>query len=271
MINIIITAGGTIESIDGVRSIANTSTGKLSACIYEALAEAVRNCKSLRDRSFTVHYVVSKTAVRPEKSDYLPIIFYPATDVKSVEAILKKLMTDYTADYFIHGMAVSDFKKGYLIEREKLSQELACTLKSLIDCEKGCSFEILKEKISQVLENPEHTVNPLKKISSKSELILSLVKTPKLIEKIKVWNPDIFLVGFKLLKNVSEERLIMAGKDLADKNGCNLVLVNDLSKISEGRHFGLLIKNGKVIGRYDTKEAIARGIAEHILRDIKKY
>jgi phosphopantothenate-cysteine ligase len=271
MTHIIITAGGTIESLDGVRQITNTSTGRLSASIYEALAAfvAASDQPGRPNGNFTVHYIITPTAVRPKERNNLPIIFYPVTDVQSVEKTLETLMAEYTIDYVIHGMAVSDFTKGYLIEREELSKELAKTLAQTINEQnKKWSIEELQKIISQIIESPSHALKTMQKVSSQSELILSLVKTPKLIGKIKALNPRTYLVGFKLLKGVSESQLIQVAADLADKNGCDLVLANDLTHISKDRHPGLLIKNKQVVGRYDTKEAIAKGIVEHMLMGI---
>ena len=135
MKHILITAGGTTEAIDGVRQISNTSTGSLCAHIYEALATfaAVNSGPDKSSPEFRVHYVVSEKAMRPEVKDNLLITFYPVTDVKSVEAALVKLMAEYEIGYVIHGMAVSDFTKDYLIERESLIDELSDTLEKALD------------------------------------------------------------------------------------------------------------------------------------------
>ncbi len=91
------------------------------------------------------------------------------------------------------------------------------------------------------------------------------MKTPKLIGLIKKWDPSVLLVGFKLLRNVSEQELTKVACSLADQNGCDLVLANDLSRITAEGHFGLLICGGAVVGRYATKREIAAGIAGKVL------
>jgi phosphopantothenate-cysteine ligase len=269
MIQIIITAGGTTESIDGVRKISNTSTGGLCACIYEALADYVAagaGAPDRQSREFTVHYVVSETAVCPKVREDLPIAFYPVTDVKSTEAVLEKLMTENSIGYAVHGMAVSDFTKDYLIEREKLVWELTDTLERAFDENKGdLNGEKLSALIRDVLSHPERPLDVSAKVRSGADLMLSLKRTPKLIEKFKRLSPGSFLVGFKLLKGVPEEELIRAAAALSEKNGCDLVLANDLNRIVNGRHEGLLLMGSKVIGRYDTKKEIAEGIVRHML------
>ncbi len=265
--HILITAGGTIEAIDGVRQISNTSTGSLSACIYEALADYCSNAKSASE--FMVHYVVSEKAMRPDAKENLPVTFYPVTDVKSVEAVLDRLMTEYKIGYVIHGMAVSDFTKDYLIEREALICELADTLKNAFDeSPQNLSTENLREQIRVTLNHPKHSLDASAKVASKADLMLSLKRTPKLIEKFKKLNPECFLVGFKLLKGVPEEELVRVASELSDKNGCDLVLANDMNKIHSNRHEGLLIKNHNIVGRYDTKKEIAEGIARHMLYEV---
>lgn len=263
--HILITAGGTAEAIDGVRQISNISTGKLCALIYEALSEylaARTDAINIMSPGYMVHYVVSGVAVRPEKKENLPISFYTVTDVKSVETVLNKLLKEHQIAYAVHGMAVSDFTKDYLIEREELVRELARALENNVEKLAG---EKLRMLIRSVIESPAQTLDTTKKVHSDTELMLSLRRTPKLIEKIKQLSPETFLVGFKLLKGVSEDELIHASAGLAEKNGCDLVLANDMDKIRNGRHEGLLIKGSHVVGRYGTKKDIAAGIAGHML------
>ncbi|MPM10431.1 hypothetical protein SDC9_56763 [bioreactor metagenome] len=263
--HIIITAGGTSEPIDAVRRISNTSTGSLCACIYDALADNIgaRAESGEKIPPFQVHYVVSASAVRPQPRENLPVSFYPVTSVASVETALEDIMAKHRISYFIHGMAVSDFTKGYLIGRDTLADELAAAAFGAICCGHA-DRESIRAAISRVLEHPERSMDSKTKVSSQSELMLSLVRTQKIIGKIKRWDPSVFLVGFKLLKNVTEEELVSVASELAAKNRCDLVLANDAARISKDRHFGLLVKGGRVVGRYATKREIACGIAGQI-------
>jgi len=264
--HMIITAGGTIEAIDAVRQIRNTSTGSLCACIYDAMADCLGKGSNHSEDcgpTYMVHYIVSATAVRPDAKETLPITFYEVTDVNSVEAMLEKLTLEYKIAYVIHGMAVSDFTKGYLIEREALVCELSdAVIKAIKD--RRSSSEELHELLKKIMDKPANVLDTNDKVSSQAELFLSLNKTPKLIEKFKKLDPELFLVGFKLLKGVSEEELIQVAYEMSEKNSCDLVLANDMTKIGNGRHDGLLLKGNSVVGRYHTKEEIAAGIARHM-------
>jgi len=269
--HIIITAGGTSEPIDGVRRISNTSTGRLCACIYEALSDhigahaAQPGRRDDKEPGYTVHYVVSATAVRPEPRENLPVFFYPVSDVESVLSALKELTEKYEIAYVIHAMAVSDFTRGYLIEREVLVGELAAAVERALAEGRERRTDAVRNSIAQVMAHPAGALAPQAKASSRSELILSLVKTPKVIDRIRQWAPSAFLVGFKLLHGVPEETLVQVADALAEASGCNLVLANDASRIGADGHFGLLVKEGAVAGRFETRREIADGIVRHML------
>ena len=258
-----------MEPIDGVRKISNTSTGSLSACIYTALADYLAAPKSGADNSgsgFRVHYVVSEKAVRPEARAGLPVTFYPVTDVDSVASVLDKLMAEHPIGYVIHGMAVSDFTKDYLIEREALVAELTDVLEEAFnENREQLAGEQLRQLVRDTINCPQRKLKASSKVGSKADLMLSLKRTPKLIGKFKNLNPGCFLVGFKLLKGVSVEELIRVASALSDKNGCDLVLANDMNKIDDDGHEGLLIRDHAVVGRYRTKKEIAEGIVRHML------
>lgn len=270
--HILITAGGTVEPIDAVRQIHNTSSGSLCASIYTALAEHLAQEARRGGTSpcgFVVHYVAPETAVRPQAENHLPLHHYPVTDVESVKATLEKLLTDFDIGYVIHGMAVSDFTKDYLIERADMIRDLSEAFETASAVERDkLTPEMLSEIFGAVLECPSSRLDASTKVSSNADLILSLKRTPKLIDIIKKRCPETFLVGFKLLVGASEAELIAAAAALSNKNGCNLVLANDMNKIHKGRHEGLLIKGTNVLGRYETKKEIARGIAKNMLGSV---
>lgn len=263
--NIIITAGGTSEPIDGVRRISNTSTGSLCAHIYDALSGYIEN-NGAPNGGYMVHYVAPFNAVRPFARQNLPVHFHTVTDVQSTLSVLESLTSENKIDYFIHGMAVSDFTKGYLIEKDTLIDELTAKIeRALAESSGKPSPGALRETITSVIGSPSSALCTSQKLSSHSELMLSLVRTPKIISKIKTWAPGTFLVGFKLLKGVSEDELLRVAADLADLNSCDMVLSNDADRIKGAGHFGLLVKGGKIIGRYETKKDIAEGIIQNML------
>lgn len=63
--------------------------------------------------------------------------------------------------------------------------------------------------------------------TSKGDLTLELTPTEKIIRKIRIKRPDIFLVGFKTTTNKTSEEQFLAGLKMMKSVKCNLVLAND--------------------------------------------
>lgn len=260
MINIIITAGGTIEDIDGVRKITNTSTGTLGTLICN---EIIKQMTVSNISKYRIHYIVGESSVKPsiDIDQIENVIIYEISNVESVLKTINMIMGEYKINYFIHSMAVSDFTTSYTISINDLAEKIEGNLKE-------ASNDKWRDIIIKTLKDPEITGDVNKKISSKSELLIGLKKTTKIISTIKDRDKDIFLVGFKLLKNVSEEELLDAANDLAKENLCDLVFANDLKDINKEDHKGILIKDNKIIERLDGKRNIAKAIVYQMLKGV---
>ena len=68
------------------------------------------------------------------------------------------------------------------------------------------------------------------KISSDSDVTLNLVRLPKILEKVKQLNPDIFAVGFKAESGLTEDDLIDRARSRIEKYGVDLMVANDISR-----------------------------------------
>lgn len=89
-------------------------------------------------------------------------------------------------------------------------------------------------------------------------------KTPKVIAYVKKWNPQIKLIGFKLLVNVSEEELVKVARESLRKNKADYILANDLANIQPYQHKALLVSEKEVVAA-NTKEAIASLLYERVV------
>jgi phosphopantothenoylcysteine synthetase/decarboxylase len=106
--------------------------------------------------------------------------------------------------------------------------------------------------------------------SGKHEWTLKLVPTPKLIQMVKRWNPNIYLVGFKLEVGANKADLIQAARRCAEDSGANLVVANDLSTVRRGEHQAIIVNaQGKVEATLRGKEQIARGLMDLIAAYLK--
>ncbi|MTB48759.1 phosphopantothenate--cysteine ligase [Streptococcus uberis] len=226
--NILITSGGTTEQIDSVRGITNHSTGKLGKEMAEHFLKA----------GHQVSLVTTKAAVKPNASEQLSI--YHITNVASLIQTLKPLVENH--DVLIHCMAVSDYTPVYMTDLEEVKETT--------------DIETLLKKSNQET-----------KISSSSDVqVLFLKKTPKVISMVKEWNPNIQLIGFKLLVDVTEDQLISVAKDSLTKNKADYIVANDLATISADSHKALLVSKDEVLSLATKSE-----IAETLLKKVTYY
>lgn len=228
MQKIIITAGGTSEKIDNVRKITNSGTGKLGLAIANHLSP----------KDVMIYYVCSKNAVRPSNMVNVKVIEIEGT--KDLKQTIETLLTTEKIDYFIHSMAVSDYTTDYVTTIERIKSSLQS-----------------KDDIDEALKNVQ-TITGSKISSSEDNLVIVLKPTPEIISIIKTLSPETYLVGFKLLDNVSKEHLIAVATKLRDKNHCDLVVSNDLEDIRNGNHLAYIIDKQDTIEEAYNKEDIAR-------------
>ena len=223
--NILITSGGTSEKIDRVRSITNHSTGQLGKIIAETFL----------DKGDQVTLVTTPNAVRPAAHPNLTIV--QIENVAELHKSLEPLV--HTHDVLIHAMAVSDYTPVYMTGLETVAAS------------------------SDMAEFLDKT-NSESKISSQDDVqVLFLKKTPKIISLVKKWNPDIRLIGFKLLVDVSNEELLETARASLIKNQAEIIVANDLTEISNQEHKAYLVGNDTVT-RAQSKEEIAQLLYLHI-------
>ncbi|WNU93714.1 phosphopantothenate--cysteine ligase [Streptococcus sp. DTU_2020_1000888_1_SI_GRL_NUU_041A] len=223
--NILITSGGTSEKIDRVRSITNHSTGRLGKIIAETFL----------DKGYQVTLVTTPKSVRPAAHPNLTIV-----QIENVAELLESLKPlVHTHNVLIHAMAVSDYTPVYMTGFEAVAASPDMT-------------EFLNKTNSE------------SKISSQDDVqVLFLKKTPKIISLVKKWNPDIRLIGFKLLVDISDEELIKTARDSLIKNQAEIIVANDLTEISNHGHRAYLVRKDTVT-QAQSKEEIAQLLYQHI-------
>ncbi|MGM0148349.1 phosphopantothenate--cysteine ligase [Enterococcus sp. AZ162] len=240
---VLITAGGTSERIDQVRSITNHSTGRLGQAIAEVF---------LAHETVRIDYVTTHSAVKPTASEHLKIHLIEST--QDLLTTLERLMQENTYDAIIHSMAVSDFTPAFSLSEQQFAERLS-------------KEALTPDSLPSWFAETERTASKEAKISSDTDyLFLTLKKTPKIIRSLRQWQPNAVIVGFKLLVDVSKEHLLEVAKNSLITNQTDYILANDLTQVSETQHHGyLLSKNGEVI-EADTKQEIAKCIVTAILK-----
>lgn len=242
---VVITAGGVKERIDNVRSITNSSTGKLGMKIAQSF---LNSCEC------AIIYIHGPNACLLEDSRVENIEIKDTEDLLNVVShclITKKV------DIFIHSMAVADYTTEAICDWNTLSRDI-CT-------EFNNKGSLNQEDLDRLFVN--NYIDNNSKVGSNIEKPLIVLKqTPKVIESIKKLSPYTFLVGFKLLDNVEETHLFDVGFNLLRKNRCNLVIANDLAKIKQGEHRGLIIYPEKTYDVVTGKDDLSAYIVKQCLK-----
>ena len=242
--NIVITAGGTNEKIDEVRHITNMSSGKLGMEIYSKLIE------------HKIFYIYPKGSLHPKKSLYTPkLTLIEVGDTESVLNAVENVIKENKIDVFVHAMAISDYKVDKVFSMEDIVNKI-----SGMD---SFNKDILAEAIRSI-----QGVDKKTKISSKNEdMFISMKKTPKIIDKIKELDKDIFLISFKLLNNVSNKELIDTAHKQLVRTNSNIVVANDLAQMREDNtHKAYFVRKDGSAKPVSTKECISKEIVKIIGR-----
>ena len=85
-----------------------------------------------------------------------------------------------------------------------------------------------------------------------------------MISLVKTWNPEIRLIGFKLLVDVAQDQLLSVARASLEKNQAEIIVANDLRDIQDGKHRAYLISEQDVQVA-ETKAEIAQKIYNYII------
>lgn len=183
-------------------------------------------------------------------------------EIQSV-ADLKVAVTEIVYHHAIHGvvhsMAVSDYKVRSVSTVKSLAEFLR---------ERIAESGDLQAELLQGMDETDFRTSTGKLSSQMKSPLILLEPTPKIISLFREMLPQAVIVGFKLLSQVSEAELLDTAYRLLVKNHCDYVLANDATQISGDRHHGYLIDSDRNTQIYDTKQEIAEGIVEAVLKEV---
>ena len=95
-----------------------------------------------------------------------------------------------------------------------------------------------------------------------------IYKTPKILAKIKEWNPKCFLISFKFENNLKHDDLISKAFESMLDNNCDLVIANDKEEmVRNNDHVSYFCRKPDLTEKVVGKKEIADKIFEIIHRD----
>ncbi len=240
---ILITAGGTLEKIDQVRTITNNSTGEMGLKICNELSKI---------DDVEIYYLNTKTSMKPKNGFSYNVFPIEVNDTQSVFEKMKEIIQTNKIDYVIHSMAISDYKVEKVFTCENIDNALN----------------------KSVITNSEDLLNHLEGIDTSSKIssnldtmFIQLTKTPKIIDLIKEWDSNIRLISFKLLTDASEERLTKISKKQKSRTKSDVVIGNTIN--NDGSYKILWVQKKKAKELKNKKE-VAKRISKYIQKTYNK-
>jgi len=169
----------------------------------------------------------------------------------------------------VYGPGIENPPKGAKIIKISTSKEMFNVVKK--EMSKKLDIVIMAAAVSDY--TPENTSkNKIK--STKNKIKISLKKTPKIIDQIKKYQKNVFLVGFKAETNLSKKELITLAKKKMNESSADMIVANDIGSIRYRKNPEsnevLIINSHKVISSgWMKKEKIAKFIRKEIEQQLK--
>lgn len=169
----------------------------------------------------------------------------------------------------VYGPGIEKPPKGAKIIKISTSKEMFNVVKK--EMNKEFDIVIMAAAVSDY--TPENiSKNKIKSI--KNKIKISLKKTPKIIDQIKKYQKNVFLVGFKAETNLSKKELITLAKKKMNESAADMIVANDIGSIRYRKNPEsnevLIINSHKVISsKWMKKEKIAKFIRKEIERQLK--
>jgi len=170
---------------------------------------------------------------------------------------------------FVYGPGREKPPKGAKIINVLSSKEMHVTVKS--ELKKKFDIVIMAAAVADYVP----TVQSKKKIkSSKSTMNIRLKKAPKIINEIKKYQKNVFLVGFKAETNLTKSQLIKSAEKKLRESSADMIIANDIGSIrykKNPQNNQVIIVDSKknVVSGWMNKEKIAKIIRKQIEVKIK--
>jgi phosphopantothenoylcysteine decarboxylase/phosphopantothenate--cysteine ligase len=170
----------------------------------------------------------------------------------------------------VYGPGTAEPPKGAKVIPVKTTKEMFDVVKN--EMKKKFDVVILAAAASDyTVQNPSSS----KIKSSKKSLQINLKKAPKIIDYIKKWQKDVFLVGFKAETNLSKKALESAARKKMKESKADLIIANDIgSRYQKNPAFNeiILVNSKKVVSSgWKRKEKLAKIIRKELENKMHGY
>jgi phosphopantothenoylcysteine synthetase/decarboxylase len=109
---------------------------------------------------------------------------------------------------------------------------------------------------------------PGKISSQKEQLLIKLKPTVKIVDRVKKWDKNVFLVKFKVEYDINKKELLKKAYESMLSSDAELMVANDLKEIKEKQHRAFIIDRDKKIVICRTKKEISKKLLDIITKKI---
>lgn len=169
----------------------------------------------------------------------------------------------------IYGPGIAEPPKGAKVIPVSTSKEMYDAVKKQMKSK----FDIVIMAAAVADYTPEKSSKQKIK-STKNQIKISLKKAPKIINQVKKWQNNVFLVGFKAETNVSKKDLIAEGKKKILESSADLVIANDIGSLryKKNPNYNEVLaidKKSEKSSGWKNKQRIAKFIVKEIENRLK--
>lgn len=242
MLNVVVTGGGTIAPIDDVRSIANVSSGRFSASISEA-------CLRLGANVWHIHVPQAE----------LPL--------------LRSARVDLEAEPELEAARIAQLRREWRESRGRL--QLLPLPRGTVDQYEDTLREVLTTRAIDVaflaMAVSDYQPVPVEgKIDSEAAVMtIRCHRTPKVIQSVRDWSPNVYLAGFKLLSRADPDELRRAAERACQINRADLTIANDLRMLKQGEHTLHLVRPGQPVETLGPSPTLADELVERVFKWVR--
>jgi phosphopantothenoylcysteine decarboxylase/phosphopantothenate--cysteine ligase len=170
---------------------------------------------------------------------------------------------------FVYGPGKEKPPKGAKIINISSSKEMHLSVK--LELKKKFDIVIMAAAVADYVPVIQ-SKNKIK--SSKSNMIISLKKAPKIIDQIKKYQKNVLLVGFKAETNLTKNQLIKSAKRKLKESSADMIIANDIGSIrykkNPQKNQVIIVDSKKnIVSGWMDKEKIAKLIRKQIEVKIK--
>ena len=169
----------------------------------------------------------------------------------------------------VYGPGEEKPPKGAKIINVLSSKEMHAAIKS--ELKKKFDIVIMAAAIADYVPS----VQSKKKIkSSNSSMNIRLKKAPKIIDQIKKYQKDLFLVGFKAETNLTKTQLIKSAEKKLKESSSDMIIANDIGtsrykKNPQNNQIIIVDSEKNIVSKWMSKEKISKLIKKEIENKIK--